>query len=406
MSAIPHDPARVDPVGELSDLVKLAVDLRLVLLAVAMLFPLIGGSDGRIVVAMVGAALLGLVLLLAWHRIAAVLLRHPSLFLIDIGLTVALLAATGDDGPFVLYAIGTAFLAGVLYGLVGGAVYGATIASAQGFVVLWSPPDGVAVDMTFITLVGVPVLILVAGLGAASIRRLLLHNASVEADLEVAVQTAAVADERARLAREMHDTLGKTLHGIALSAAALPQYLARHPEQAASQAAQVASAAETASKEARLLMSDLRSDRLDMPLEASVEQWSAEWAARTGLGLELDIGCVGAMSASTRYELFTILREALRNVEAHAGADRVVVQLEEAEGMVRLVVQDDGCGLRCTDLSQLAADGHYGMVGMSERAARAGGSLAIRSRGRGTTIRAEVPSRSAHDMVRPPAEVA
>ncbi|CAN5247256.1 hypothetical protein BH23ACT9_BH23ACT9_10680 [soil metagenome] len=386
---------RADVADSVQGLVRLAVDLRLILLLIAMAVALLQGADRQVMILMLLASYAGVGVLLWWDRLADALLRHPWLFIADLAITVGILTSTGVDGPFVLYAISTAFLAGVLYGHWGGAVFGISIALSYIAVAASSATD----SMSFISLVGIPTLIAIAGFGAAAIRDLLLHSAAMEASLEDAVAAAAASDERARLAREMHDTLGKTLHGISLSAQVLPQWVDRDPQQAAVQAAQVAAAAETAALEARQLISDLRSDSMDVPLDVAIATWARDWADRTGVGLSLALAPVRVISASSRYELFTILRESLRNVEAHAAAAQVSVYLATDSGNVCLEVADDGRGLHCADLDQLAAEGHYGLVGMRERAARAGGMLSIRSRGRGTTIRAVVPAKSAHDMV-------
>lgn len=390
-----EDPSpRADVAGSLGGLVKLAVDLRLILLLIAMAVALLQGADRSVLILMLLASYAGVGVLMWWDRLAAVLLRHPWLFIIDLVITVGILMTTGTDGPFVLYTISTAFLAGVLYGRWGGGVFGAAI--AMSYVVVASRE---AAPAMFTDMIGIPTLIIVAGFGAAGIRELLLHAADMEVSLDDAVAQAVASEERARLAREMHDTLGKTLHGISLSAQALPQWVAKHPEQAAAKAAQVAAAAETAAVEARQLISDLRSDAMQASLDEAIRVWAQDWATRSGIQLSLALAPVRVVSASSRYELFTILRESLRNVEAHSGADQVSVYLAQDGGNICLEVADNGQGLRCTDLDQLAADGHYGLVGMRERAARAGGMLSISSRGRGTTIRAVVPATSAHDMV-------
>ncbi len=392
--------ARSSVADTLSGLVRLAVDLRLILLLVAMGVALLQGAGRQVLLLMLAASYLGIGLLLFWEHIAAALIRRPALFLADVAITIAILVTAGVDGPFVLYTISTAFLAGTLYGYTGGTVFGVGLAVAHLVVASGRAVNGAAGADSFVVLIGVPTLTVLAGVGAGALRVLLLHAADVEADLDDAVHQTAAAEERARLAREMHDTLGKTLHGIALSAAALPRWVEKRPDQAAERAAQVATAAETAALEARQLISDLRSDSLDAPLHQAVATWAREWSESSGISCALALSSVGAISASSRYELFTILRESLRNVAAHAQASHVSVYLAVDGGMAVLEVADDGRGLRCTDLEQLAADGHYGLVGMRERARRAGGTLAIRSAGPGTTIRATVPLTSAHDMVR------
>lgn len=384
------EPTETDVTASLSGLVKLAIDLRLILLLFAMAAALLEGAERGVLGLMLLASYAGVGVLLWWDRLAAVLVRQPWLFLGDMAITVGILVVTGIDGPFVLYTISTGFLAGVLYGYTGGALFGVGLASTHVLVASHiAAPSG-----SFVALIGIPVLIVVAGTGAASLRNLLLQAAKTRADLEQVVVQAAAAEERARLAREMHDTLGKTLYGISMSAAALPQWLLKQPDQASDRAREVAAAAETAAKEARQLISDLRSDEVDMPLSTAIVQWCREWSASSRIDVSCSVSQVDVLSASVRYELFTILREALRNVEAHAGASKVSLYLAQDTPNVVLEVVDDGVGLASTDLEQLAADGHYGLAGMYERAVRVGGELTLDSQGPGTTLRVVVPMES------------
>lgn len=371
----------------LSDLVRLAIDLRLILLLISMLSALLQGADRTVLSLMLLASYAGVGVLLWWDKLADVLVRRPWLFLVDLATTVAILAITGVDGPFVLYTISTGFLSGALYGYIGGALFGAGLASAHLVVALRPAAD----SSSFVVRIGIPVLIVMVGIGAATLRNLLLQAAEMRADLERVVVQAAGAEERARLAREMHDTLGKTLYGISMSAAALPQWLDKRPEQASDRAREVAAAADIAAKEARQLISDLRSDEIDVPLSTAITDWARQWSVSSGIAVSLSASQVGVLNASVRYEVFTILREALRNIEAHAQASRVSVYLAQDTPNVVLEVVDDGIGLASTDLEQLAADGHYGLAGMYERAARAGGKLTLHSQGQGTTLRAVVP---------------
>jgi signal transduction histidine kinase len=94
-----------------------------------------------------------------------------------------------------------------------------------------------------------------------------------------------------------------------------------------------------------------------------------------------------------RHELVRILREALSNVDRHAGASAVQVRLTGSEAGLVLVVLDDGTGFNAPfDLRALAALGHYGLVGMAERAARVAGDLRVLSQpGCGTEVAVRVP---------------
>lgn len=395
MADSPRRPVKTS--DSLSGLVKLAVDLRLILLLAAMGAALFRGADRPVLALMLLASYAGVGLLLWWEKFVPHLRRYPILFVIDLAITVAILATAGVDGPFVLYTISTSFLAGALYGYVGGTIFGGGIAVGYASVAskLSSQPA------PFTLLVSIPVLILVAGLGAAALRELLLRSAQVQTDLDAAVAQAAAAEERCRLAREMHDSLGKTLHGISLSAAALPKWVQQRPGEAADKALKLSEDARTAASEARKLISDLRSDEVNAPLHTSVMAWAQEWQEKTGIAVSLAVSPVGRINPQSRYELFTILREAMRNVAAHATATSVSVYLCQDGPNAVLEVADDGSGIACTDLELLASQGHYGVVGMQERARRAGGVFSIQDSGNGTILTAVVPLTSDTDPDRP-----
>ncbi|MFC7481153.1 histidine kinase [Luedemannella flava] len=145
---------------------------------------------------------------------------------------------------------------------------------------------------------------LAAGWAAARRRR---------AEERARAQEAAAALERARLAREMHDSLAKTLDALALGAAALPLTLAE-PTRASQLAQTLREGTLDAARDARELLSELRSGTLTLPLADAVRTIADEWGRR-GWRVEVDAQDVAA-PPTIRYELCWILREAMRNVEA------------------------------------------------------------------------------------------
>ena len=138
-----------------------------------------------------------------------------------------------------------------------------------------------------------------------------------------AERRAAAGAERARVAREMHDSLGKTLYGIALAARGLSHRVEAEAPGAAAAARDLSAAAQVAAEEARGLISDLRSDTLDRPLGDALDRYVREWSQRNGIAAHLQADGVDLPHPGTRYELFCIVREALENVERHADATQV-----------------------------------------------------------------------------------
>jgi signal transduction histidine kinase len=232
--------------------------------------------------------------------------------------------------------------------------------------------------------------------GARPARRVLAHGvlqARVEEGLAAAALATAASEERSRVAREMHDSLAKTLHGISLTAVALSKRVERDPRAAAVDARVLSEAAERAAEEARELITDLRADQLDASLEDAVREYAASWSRATGTPVSVDADGVQLRSPAVRYELFRILREVLENVERHARAHSVSVRLESPGGGLRMSVADDGVGTRSgSDLSELEPAGHFGLIGIAERARRLGGGAElVGSEGRGTTVIVTVP---------------
>ncbi len=353
---------------------RLVLDFRLFTIVLSVLaLPGNVGSLPGLSAALAVALAVSFVPLLYWERLGPIVMRHPSLLAADLVLSVGILLFTGTDGPFLSYTLGTAFLAGVLYGWIGAAIFAALLTTGYGLVLAFRVPV-VGGELGFEALVGVPSRYLLFALGAAAVRELLLRQARTDAAL-------AASEERGRLAREMHDTLAKTLHGIALSARGVAAWVPRDAERAVVEAQGLARAAEDAASQARELIGDLRSDRLEAPLHDAVARFAQEWSTTSGIRLESDIRPIRGVSPTARYELFCILGEALRNVQRHAHADRVWLTLRQTEDRVVLSVADDGVGMEPgNDLDMLAARGHFGLVGISERASRIGARLELAGR--------------------------
>jgi DNA-binding NarL/FixJ family response regulator len=202
---------------------------------------------------------------------------------------------------------------------------------------------------------------------------------------------AAVAAERARIAREMDDTVSKSLLGLSMVADSLVT-APKGPDRQAldQQLTELARLARRAVSDARCVMNDLREEALG----DDVRSVATGWGILTGIHVSLELAPGGTVPADVRCDIMAILREALRNVEQHARASRVRVLLRKAGQRLVLAVEDDGTGHRLpADLAKLQAVGCCGLVGMNERARRLGGKLIVESRpGRGTHVQVEMPA--------------
>lgn len=380
---------RADRIGGVA---KVVLNLRLVAVLLTLLvLPLLEHGLGWLVIALLLAGGTTVVLLWRWDRVGPTVVHHPVGLVVELGLAALILAVAGPDSPFLYFTLGTAFLGGLFYGVPGTALFTTLLVGTYLWILdLRSAVVGAADGLE--VLLGTPTLYLLAGVGGALVRRLLDRQAEAEVALARVRSLAAGAEERARLAREMHDSLAKTLHGIALSARALERCAQRDPVAAGTHAHALARAADTAAGEARSLVIDLRSDRLDAPLSEAVAAQALAWSQRTGITVALDVQPVNLDCPHARYELLCICREALANVERHAGDTRVEVALASDAVAVNLRVVDYGRGFSPSEAANARLAGHFGLVGMQERGKRAGGSVHVESRpAAGTTVAIRVP---------------
>ena len=106
----------------------------------------------------------------------------------------------------------------------------------------------------------------------------------------------------------------------------------------------------------------------------------------------MSAGPIDQLPQSVEEELLRIGQEAITNAARHARATSIQVDLRQEADSVRLHVRDNGCGFD-VDAMWSSATGHYGLTGMQERAARAGGRVTVNSSSTGTHVEAFVPCR-------------
>jgi signal transduction histidine kinase len=208
----------------------------------------------------------------------------------------------------------------------------------------------------------------------------------------IAARFDAVLEERARLARELHDTLLQGFTGVALQLVAVTHRLTGSPEATALR--NLVALAQKALGDARRAVWDLRSPSFAMgDLQASLRTLAEEHMRDAGLSLVFEVsGTPRPVGSVVETELERVLREALTNIVKHADARVVRVRLVFEPRRLRLDVEDDGRGF-ATDSHLTTSGGHWGLLGMGERAARIQGKLTIRSApGHGTQLMLVVPS--------------
>ena len=245
-----------------------------------------------------------------------------------------------------------------------------------------------------------PLLYPVAIVAGISARESVERGVRAEALLLERSEALSAERERLRMARELHDSLAKTVEGLAMTASILPSRCRRDPDAAAELAGGLAADARQAALEARMLMSDLRPQTgAKLPVGEALRRRAEVLAERTGVELEFE-DSAGAgeieLPAQRTHELSRIVGEAVSNAVTHGGAGRVEVSLDsDAEGDLVVSVSDDGDGLRePVDVEKLKAAGHFGVAGMYERARAIGGRLRIQRGERGVAVSVRVPVES------------
>lgn len=328
-----------------------------------------------------------------WARLLPWVLRHPTFATADVGVSFMVLGLGGPIGPFFLATVITGALAGLIFRWPG--ILAVTGLQVLAYYAVFAFYPGQLQDggTAFQALIGQPLYYPLAGFAGRALRRLLDEQARQENIRRRAEVAVAAAEERARLAREMHDSLAKTLHGIALAAAAFPRWAESDPVRAKAEAHRIAAATEIAAREARGLLIELRNDTVIKPLPEAVRAAVAEWSADTGVTGSCDVDQGADVALRARYEVLAILAEVLANVERHAEARTVAVRLKTVGPEVLLTVRDDGRGFASVAATVLASAGHYGLVGLRERAERVGGNVSVQSApGEGTTVELRLPA--------------
>ncbi|RRQ21443.1 PAS domain S-box protein [Thiohalobacter thiocyanaticus] len=197
-------------------------------------------------------------------------------------------------------------------------------------------------------------------------------------------------EEKASLARELHDELGSLLTSLKIELSALQQQLPGQ-EQARSDIDRINDCVQEAIATTRRISTSLRPPILDnLGLLPAVE-WQLE-QLKQRVGIEYDLHCDGdaaGLNQDQTIALFRILQEGLTNITRHAEAHRVSVVLIIDAQQAALDVIDDGIGF---DFEDKSSGGSYGLYSMQERARALGGSLDIMSRaGEGTRLRVRIP---------------
>lgn len=212
------------------------------------------------------------------------------------------------------------------------------------------------------------------------------------------LQQGAVAEERVRVARDLHDSVLQSLTGVALQLHTIPRLMLRSRDQAEDRLGEIEQVIASAQKELRWFIDELRPERgprdeaLGERLATLAQRFRDQW----GLEVENEVApVVHLLPIATRYEIYAIVNEAVANAAKHAAAKRVSVAVDVDDTSVHIQVADDGKGFPFHgryDLRALIAS-KLGPVTLKERVSSLGGSLILESSASGATLAIRMPLR-------------
>jgi signal transduction histidine kinase len=229
--------------------------------------------------------------------------------------------------------------------------------------------------------------------------RLRLHQATARINARLEERLA----ERTRIARELHDTLLQSFHGLLLRFQAASNLLPTRPAEAKQRLDNAIDQAAEAITESRDAVHELRSSPaltqdLAVAMSALGKELTAEQVGQNSSDSHVQVeGTPRNLDPILRDEVYRIAAEALRNAFRHAHARRIEVEIRYDERQLRVRVRDDGRGIDPKFLGQQKRAGHWGLNGMRERAEAVGGNLAVWSElDSGTEVELTIPASLAY----------
>ena len=225
------------------------------------------------------------------------------------------------------------------------------------------------------------VLLAIAGLGYAAWRRRLMR---AEREFQ------AVLGERARIAREIHDTLAQGFVAVSVHLELVAQLMRNSADAAREQLARAQALVRSSLEDARTSIWELRSQGAEREdLAVRTLKMAEETTSRSGSRARVQMQVTGTnhpLDEDVERELMRIAREAVTNAVRHGDAENIVLRLEFEGSMFGMEIRDDGRGFAGRPAD--GSSGHFGMTGMRERAEAIGATLTVGSNpGEGTTVR-------------------
>ena len=245
-------------------------------------------------------------------------------------------------------------------------------------------------------------LLLVVGFILLYVQQVRAHTQLAQANERLQAQALRIEEltlvtERQRLARELHDTLAQGVAGLVMQLeAANAQLSQRHLQMVEDILHQAMGSARGTLADARNAIDDLRTCSSGEEFREAIDEEIRRFTTATGIPCMAELQALSQVPAMLYEHTFRMVREGLQNVARHAQARAARVHIVREEETLMIEVQDDGIGFESE--GPMERSGHYGLIGLRERARLAGGILNVESRPRGgTTLRLLLPCKAEGD---------
>lgn len=230
------------------------------------------------------------------------------------------------------------------------------------------------------------IIMLVSPFGIKSLGRRKILEKQLDQANEV-IEELVKREERMRIARDLHDTMGHTLSLITLKSQLVERLVAKDPERAQAEAREIQRTSRAALRQVRELVSEMRAVTV---AEELAEAGKMLRAAEIALEVQGEVSLEDVPDL-TQNILSLCIKEAVTNIVKHSRATRCRIRIALTEGAVRITVEDNGIGLTPDEAGRERRDGN-GMKGMAERLSLVEGSMTLSSNpGGGTALSVVIP---------------
>ena len=222
-----------------------------------------------------------------------------------------------------------------------------------------------------------------------------LHRKTQQLEMLNARMTTLRDEERRRLARELHDSVGQLLAAISINSSFVEAESHKLSPDAAKRVSENAAMVEETSKQIRTISYLLHPPLLDEVGLASALQWYVEgFSERSKIEAKLDIPQnFAGLSKEMELSIFRVVQECLTNIHRHAGSPTAGIRIVQDEACLRVEIEDAGKGIPFEKRSAFGSSPHtgVGLRGMRERLRQLGGTLQVQSNSSGTRVTAILP---------------